>query len=549
MQDAQESPVGDISLTLEIDTPKKSRFGFTSLFSKKELLQDNVPNTPPLEQQDRSSSYFSALWGSKKDLDVKSSAIATQQSPLKTSSYTITNLLSYRSSTSSKKEEEQEEQEQVDEELANAGRFSGLYKRIPFRKSAKGLEVDMVVEEPPDSTVTCEDLAILAPPGAFVSTAYGTGVLRDIRECDGFYIVKLVSNSIAYLHPSAIYHEVKATVGERVSTQWGLGTVESYFPQSELYLIALDWRWDDDHVWKIKATTDKFERCYDSILTRTSSYLTEGYSNLVGSTSNKYASVKAKFDRFARPEPMLTQIFTVFGEATLLQVRKDGIHVAKTMQGEIIFLQSDQVVIQQKTSAITAADRLDTPFGKGIVLRQRPTDGMYEIQLPWKLSNGQHAMMYMPPERAEDYGSSSDGRISSILKFTKRSIKSRGSSMKASASGGLSSVKNKFASLAGSPTTQFTLGERVLTAFGSGFIKGIRYDNAYVVKLRRLNVTAYLQERDLSPFPYHKVSHYVVEGKKPAKNMTIDAKKKAPRQLMRQVTSMQALRYRSSNKK
>lgn len=243
-----------------------------------------------------------------------------------------------------------------------------------------------------------------------------------------------------------------------------------------------------------------------------------------------------------RPEPMLTQIFTVFGEATLLEVRSDGVHVAKTIQGEVLFVQPSEVVLQQKTSAITAADRLDTPFGKAIVLRQRPTDGVYEIELPWKLNSGQPAMMYMPPERAEEYASSSDGRISSILKFTKRSIQSGGSSMKASATGGLSTVKNKFASLAGSPRLQFTLGERVLTTFGSGFIKGIRYDNAYIVKLRRLQVTAYIQEKDLCAFPYHKVSHYVVEGKKPRANMLIEAKKNAPRQIMRQVTSIQALR-------
>ncbi|ETV96248.1 hypothetical protein, variant [Aphanomyces invadans] len=39
----------------------------------------------------------------------------------------------------------------------------------------------------------------------------------------------------------------------------GMATVEHYYVDEDKYSIALDWRWDDDHVWRMKATTKMFD--------------------------------------------------------------------------------------------------------------------------------------------------------------------------------------------------------------------------------------------------------------------------------------------------
>lgn len=74
---------------------------------------------------------------------------------------------------------------------------------------------------------------------------------------------------------------------------------------------------------------------------------------------------------------------------------------------------------------------------------------------------------------------------------------------------------------------------------GSGYVKCIRYDDSYVIKLRRLSILGYFQESSLSTFPYQKVSHYIVQGRRRSIHAT--SMSQLPRQIMRQVTSVQAL--------
>ena len=56
--------------------------------------------------------------------------------------------------------------------------------------------------------------------------------------------------------------------------------------------------------------------------------------------------------------------------------------------------------------------------------------------------------------------------------------------------------------------------ERVLTTFGSGFVVEARsQDKTYRVHLRRLQISGYFHESRLSPFPYERVTHFVVDGR------------------------------------
>lgn len=142
------------------------------------------------------------------------------------------------------------------------------------------------------------DPSLKARRGACVATKYGTGIVIDIRLDDGFYIVQLVPKSIAYLREDVIIREIKSVVGERVKTRWGLATVENYYVEDDMYSIALDWRWDDDHVWRMKATTKKFEKINvrGSIMQNTRNMLFEGYSTIRGSTTTGYANVVARLN-------------------------------------------------------------------------------------------------------------------------------------------------------------------------------------------------------------------------------------------------------------
>ena len=62
--------------------------------------------------------------------------------------------------------------------------------------------------------------------------------------------------------------------------------------------------------------------------------------------------------------------------------------------------------------------------------------------------------------------------------------------------------------------TKYQKGERVITFLGSGYVEDVRpAERVYSVHLRRLGVQGYFHEADLDPFPYERVTHFIVDGK------------------------------------
>ncbi|POM71020.1 Hypothetical protein PHPALM_12471 [Phytophthora palmivora] len=81
----------------------------------------------------------------------------------------------------------------------------------------------------------------------------------------------------------------------------------------------------------------------------------------------------------------------------------------------------------------------------------------------------------------------------------------------------LSSVKatvSAMATIKMAPKAKYHKEERVLTSFGSGFVVEARpQDKIYHVYLRRLKFSGYFHESSLAPFPYERVTHFVVDGR------------------------------------
>lgn len=188
--------------------------------------------------------------------------------------------------------------------LSIEANVSTLYRRMTIRQSSMPADTSPSERSSLTGSTTSSahsprsDPALKARRGACVATVYGTGVVLDVRLDDGFYIVQLAPKSVAYLREDAIVREIKAVVGERVKTRWGLATVEQYYVDDDMYNIALDWRWDDEHVWRMKATTKKFDKIHPrgSLMQNTRNLLFEGYSSIRDSTSTGYANVVARLN-------------------------------------------------------------------------------------------------------------------------------------------------------------------------------------------------------------------------------------------------------------
>ncbi|KAJ0405428.1 hypothetical protein P43SY_005047 [Pythium insidiosum] len=377
--------------------------------------------------------------------------------------------------------------------------------------------------------------------GACVATSFGTGIVLDIRPDDGFYVVELVPKSVAYLREENIIREIKAVVGERVKTRWGLATVEQYYVDEDMYSIALDWRWDDDHVWRMKATTKKFEKINrgSSIVQHTKNRIFEGYSTIRESASFGYANVAAKINTTASTyksragpgedsghQQHLGKVMTPYGVCSVVEVRADQFFVVRTKCGATAYLNADSVKMLHRRTHFAAGDRVKTPYGVGEVVEYRDEDEMYEVKLEVTTSLGAspptlfisdvHAETMMAPANA---GQNYNARLSSIFNMTRNSMVSASATVKASASGGLntlSNVKAKVSTMAAIKMTKvkFQKGERVITAFGSGYVTDVRpLERIYEVNLRRLKFTGYFHESGLTAFPYERVTHFVVDGK------------------------------------
>ena len=135
--------------------------------------------------------------------------------------------------------------------------------------------------------------------GAIVATKYGTATVLSVRRTDGFYVLRFVHNAVGYFHPDSIVREIKCLVGERVKTRWGMATVDNYYVEDDMYSIALDWRWDNDHFWRMKATTKMFEKLNPrtsstSLVQSMQKTAKDGYSSFRSSTSSGYASFVTK---------------------------------------------------------------------------------------------------------------------------------------------------------------------------------------------------------------------------------------------------------------
>ncbi|CAI5723255.1 unnamed protein product [Peronospora effusa] len=428
---------------------------------------------------------------------------------------------------------------------------TSLYRRMSVRQNS----TPEPVEEMTTSLTEDNDspLSLSSDPdckyrrGMCVATTFGTGTVVDVRLDDNFYVVQLVPKSIAYLQEESIIREVKSIVGERVKTRWGMATVEQYYVEEDMYSIALDWRWDDEHVWRMKATTKKFEKVYSrgTLIQNTKNRLFEGYSSLRESVGSKLNTTTMSFGVNTKNDTLeqadLGKVHTPFGVCTVLELRSDKLFVVKTPCGATAYLSADSVRMLERRTHFASGDRVDTPFGPGLIVHFREDDEMYAVELEVSSSlAGQSPLLFISDVHAESNltlaPAAANTRLSSILSLTRTSMINAGERMRSAsvAAGGLptlpanlpalpgnlptlSSVKAKVSTIATikmAPKTKFHKDERVLTIFGSGFVVEVRpLDKIYHVNLRRLQCSGYFHEANLTRFPYERVTHFVVDGR------------------------------------
>ncbi|KAE8887779.1 hypothetical protein PF005_g3159 [Phytophthora fragariae] len=427
---------------------------------------------------------------------------------------------------------------------------TSLYRRVSVRQNSAPEPVETTKTSLTGSTGSSSsprsDPGFQARRGMCVVTTFGTGTVLDVRHEDGFFVVQLVPKNIAYLREETIIREIKSVVGERVKTRWGMATVEQYYVDEDMYSIALDWRWDDEHVWRMKATTKKFEKVppRGTLIQNTKNRLFEGYSSLresVGSklnTTSKSVPVSTKLDDVVE-QVDLGKAQTPFGVCTVLDVRADKFFVVKTPCGATAYLNADSVRMLERRTHFADGDRVSTPFGFGHIAHFREDDQAYAVKLESPPLAGQSPLLFISDAQAETaltHAPAANARLSSILNITRASMMNAGERMRSAsvAAGGLptlpanlptlpgnlptlSSVKAKVSSMATikmTPRPKFHKDERVLTTFGSGFVVESRpHDKIYQVYLRRLKCSGYFHESSLSPFPYERVTHFVVDGR------------------------------------
>ncbi|KAL3656320.1 hypothetical protein V7S43_018812 [Phytophthora oleae] len=425
---------------------------------------------------------------------------------------------------------------------------TSLYRRMSVRQNSAPEPVDATKTSLTGSTGSSpspqSEVVFTVKRGMCVATTFGTGHVLEVRNDDGFVVVQLMPKSIAYLREDTIIREIKSVVGERVKTRWGMATVEQYYVEEDMYSIALDWRWDDEHVWRMKATTKKFEKIYPrgTLIQNTKNRLFEGYSSLresVGYKLNtKSVVVNTKHDAVEQAD--LGKAQTPFGVCTVLEVRADKFFVVKTSCGAIAYLNADSVRMLGRRTHFENGDRVDTPYGPGHIVHFREEDETYAVELEASSLAGPLPLLFINDVQAETLlthaPAAVNTRLSSILNITRTSMMNAGERMRsASVAAGnlptlpanlptlpgglptLSSVKARVSTMATikmTPRAKFHKEERVLTTFGSGFIVEARpQDKIYHVYLRRLKFSGYFHEASLAPFPYERVTHFVVDGR------------------------------------
>lgn len=158
-------------------------------------------------------------------------------------------------------------------------------------------------------------------------------------------------------------------------------------------------------------------------------------------------------------QPSLGKALTPFGVCSVLEIRADKVFVLLTPSGATAFLHADSVKLQQqRRTHFAVGDRVKTPYGLGEVVSFRDVDETYEVKLELPTPSSALApTLYISDAHAETllaFASSSgtpNNRLSSILTLTRNSMVSAGATVKASATGGLttlSTVKAKVSTMA-----------------------------------------------------------------------------------------------------
>lgn len=149
----------------------------------------------------------------------------------------------------------------------------------------------------------------------------------------------------------------------------------------------------------------------------------------------------------------------MFGICTVNEIRDDKVVVVSTPCGAIGYLNEDSVRLLQRRTNFADGERVKTPYGLGQIVCYRDEDETYEVKLDSSLTTTTQApMLYIHDGYAEtllSYASASSGasnkRLSSILNMTRSSVFTASASVKASATGGfttLSSVRQRVSSMA-----------------------------------------------------------------------------------------------------
>ncbi|CCI50512.1 hypothetical protein ABG067_001430 [Albugo candida] len=380
---------------------------------------------------------------------------------------------------------------------------------------------------------------------ACVMTTFGTGTIQDHLSKENIYVIQVVALGTAYLQPSQILREIKAVVGERVRTRWGYALIEHYYVDGDMYGLAFDWRWDNEHVWKMKASRNKFERIPTTaigqtvqLMQHTKKHLFNGVTSIRESSyANKmYRMAKAKRKKMecesisAGKDPSAPNFnldledcvaVTAFGLATVRKVRDSNkIFILEYSQNVTGYFQADTVELQRRQFLQTwnnvrkqsASSQLDGKHFIGLTSMKLLNVNADDADTPTAVNTGMLKL--------ENDITNGQRRLSSFISKTKQSMVSASVSARASATGHMTNIAQNMSAVvaASSKSTtghqRFHLGERVLASyFGSGRIQKYRpSDCIYTILLRRSQKIGFFHESSLRPFPYDKVTHLTING-------------------------------------
>ncbi|KAF0719593.1 Aste57867_922 [Aphanomyces stellatus] len=272
---------------------------------------------------------------------------------------------------------------------------SGFMKKISFGKS-KSTDEKLDCDDDVSAAVATTNQKY--QEGCYVATKYGTAIVLQFRDEDDMYVLRMVYNAVAYFHTDSVVREIKCMVGDRwlidVVVGVGMATVEHYYVDQDKYSIALDWRWDDDHVWRMKATTKMFDIPTPATATLksraaaardvVSKTIGDGYSSFRMSSVAAWRPSTTSYTSLIRmtssgvkpPTPIWS---TLFGEGRLLSVRAAD-HIATVtfvgMHGAVAYLERSAYI----DLAFGTGDAIVTIYGAGRVVAIRGGT-TFEIQL------------------------------------------------------------------------------------------------------------------------------------------------------------------------